>query len=331
MTAAGPATRPHRLLSLEAAAFAAFVVAALVFAVWLALGNELAPLAAARLELLAAAMATYVASHVLRGLRLYVILLDFERSLARVARLYGALALVGRMIPLKLGEGFRFIELSRTVGNMRTALVVIAIERYFDALTLLWLLLYAFIFDPLIPADTAMLLIVLSVVAILGSLAYRGLSGFARYLRFLAATRSRSEKGIAALRLAGSLDRVAEDVGGILRGRAVILAVLSLAVWAFEVATMALAVAAMSEGDGSFLGSLLRGLNALLVAGETGTAAGAYFALTFLVILAAGLPLTIGYAIGRLRGFALAMRMARRVPDIYVREQSSVSRPPADR
>lgn len=325
-------TGSPRLLHAEIAAFTIFVAAALVATVWLAAGNELAPLAIARLDLLGAAILTYIASHVLRWLRLYVILLDFERSLARVAKLYGTLALVGRMIPLKLGEGFRFIELSRTVGNMRTALVVIAIERYFDALTLLWLLLYAFIFDPLIPADTAMLLIVLSVVAILGSLAYRGLSGFARYLRFLAATRSRSEKGIAALRLAGSLDRVAEDVGGILRGRAVILAVLSLAVWAFEVATMGLAVAAMSEGDGSFLGSLLRGLNALLVAGESGSAAGAYFALTFLVVLAAGLPLTIGYAIARLRGFVAAMRMARQVPGLYVREQPSpVSRPTVDR
>ncbi len=324
-------TGSPRLLQAEIAAFAVFVGAALVATVWLAAGNELAPLAIARLDLLGAAILAYIASHVLRWLRLYVILLDFERSLARVAKLYGALALVGRMIPLKLGEGFRFIELSRTVGNMRTALVVIAIERYFDALTLLWLLLYAFIFDPLIPADTAMLLIVLSVVAILGSLAYRGLSGFARYLRFLAATRSRSEKSIAALRLAGSLDRVAEDVGGILRGRAVILAVLSLAVWAFEVATMGLAVAAMSEGDGSFLGSLLRGLNALLVAGESGSAAGAYFALTFLVILAAGLPLTVGYAIGRLRGFSAAIRMARQVPGLYVREQPSVSRPTVDR
>ena len=327
-----PAALRTLLVPLEFAAFVAFVVLAVVFGVSTLLADGLAPLADAGGGGLAAAAAAYLASHVLRWIRLYVILLDFERSPWRVAQLYGALALVGRMIPLKLGELFRFLELSRTVGNFRTAVVAIAIERYFDALTLLWLLLYAFIFDPLIPTDTAMLLIVLSVVAILGSLAYRGLSGFARYLRFLAATRSRSRKGISALRLAASLDAVAEDVGRILRGRAVILAVLSLAVWALEVVTMWLVLAAFAgAAPAGFLGNLLRGLNALLVADEATAlvTVGTYFALTWLVIAVFALPLAMAHAVGRLGGFRRAIRMARRTRGDYVRSQASASRPTA--
>ena len=57
----------------------------------------------------------YLASHAVRSFRLYVILLDFERSFRRILALYAALTFVNRMFPLKLGEIFRFSEFTHTL------------------------------------------------------------------------------------------------------------------------------------------------------------------------------------------------------------------------
>jgi hypothetical protein len=314
-TSAQAATaRPVWRVDLGVAVFAVFAAAAFVAA-----GYELRAVAlpaAAEAEGWAwapvlGAFVTYLGSHALRCLRLYVILLDFERSFGRILRLYAALAVVGRLLPFKLGEIFRFTELTHLLGSARTALIAIATERWFDAVTLLAILVYALLLDPGVAAGTSVLVAALSMVAVLVALAYRGLSGLARYLRLLAATRSRSARGLAALKLARLLDSLSADVHRLLTGRAMVLAVASLAIWVLEIATMALLLSALAGASASgFVGDLLRALNTLLGNGtQAGASVQAYFLVTLVAIGVAFLPLTISYAITR-RADWLAVRRA---------------------
>jgi hypothetical protein len=319
-------------LALQISAFVMFVLAAMFFFVSTFIELDSMPVAiwdGRGWAFVAGAALAYAGSHLLRSVRLYVILMDVERSFARILRLYTALAFVNRMVPLKLGETFRFLELSHMFASARLGLVAIATERYFDALTLLWLLLYGFILDPAVAGDTAILLVILSLVAVFGSLAYKGLPGFARYLRFLAATRSRGRQGIAALRIAASLDSLGEDIAGLLRGRTVILAVVSFAVWALEIASMGLLLGALSDFTyAGFVSDLLRALNALLTPGASGAldAVGLYFFMTYVVIGMAFLPWTVLHCAARLRGFDGAMRLARRARTLYVRTPHPTAR-----
>ena len=306
-------TRAAWRVDLGFALFAAFAVAAFV-----AGGYELrasALPAAAKAQGWAwapviGAFAAYLGSHALRCLRLYVILLDFERSFARILRLYATLAVVGRLLPFKLGEIFRFTELSHLLDSSRTALIAIATERWFDAVTLLAILVYGLLLDPGVAAGTSVLVVVLSVVAVFIALAYRGLAGFARYLRLLAATRSRSARGLAALRLARLLDALSADVHRLLRGRAMVLAVTSLAIWVLEIATMALLLSALAElSPSGFVGDLLRALDTLLGSGAAaGPSVQAYFLVTLVAVGAAFIPLTVSYTLARVASWLAARR-----------------------
>jgi hypothetical protein len=271
---------------------------------------------------LTAVALVYLASHLLRSLRLYVILLDFERSYGRILGLYATLTFVNRMFPFKIGEIFRLFEFTHMFKSPRLAVVVIATERFFDAVILFWLLLYGLMLDSSIIGDTTVLLVVLSAVVIFGVLIYRGLPGFARYLRFLAATRSRGPRGLTALRLAAWLEEIWRDVHRLLRGRAVILAMISFAVWIFEIAAMGLIVNMFTgQQAADFPGALLRALNSLLANGveQSVLAIEIYFVVTFLVIVVAGLPLLIFYSFIRFRDFRADLRDAVTAKSRYVR------------
>lgn len=275
---------------------------------------------------LTAVALVYLTSHLLRGFRLYVILLDFERSFARILNLYATLTFVNRMFPFKAGELFRLFEFTHMFKSPRLAVVVIATERFFDAIILFWLLLYGFALDSSIIDETTILLIVLSAVAIFGVLIYRGLPGFARYLRFLAATRSRGARGLTALRLAAWLEDVWRDVHRLLRGRAVILAVISFAIWTLEIAAMGLIVSLLTgSGTTDFPGALLRALNSLLTGGGDPSvhAIQLYFLMTFLVIAITGFPLLLLHSLTRVREFSIAMRDAMTARSRYVRADPS--------
>lgn len=267
----------------------------------------------------------YLASHLLRSFRLYVILLDFERSFARILGLYATLTFVNRMFPLKAGELFRLFEFTHMFKSPRLAVVVIATERFFDAIILFWLLVYGLMLDPSIVGDTTVLLIVLSVVAIFGMLIYRGMPGFARYLRYLAATRSRGARGLAALRVAAWVEDIWRDVHRLLRGRAVILALISFAVWTMEIVTMGLIVSLLiGPGTSDFPAALLRALNSLLANGpERSTEAiQTYFLVTFSVIVVIGLPLLLCHSWARFREFHAAMQDTATAKSRYSRIES---------
>lgn len=274
---------------------------------------------------LAVVALVYLASHLLRGFRLYVILLDFERSFARILALYATLTFVNRMFPFKFGEVFRFFEFTHLFKSPRLAIVVIATERFFDAVILIWLLVYGLMLDSSIITDTTVLLIVLSVVVIFGVLIYRGLPGFARYLRHLAATRSRGQRGLTALRLAAWLEDIWHDVHRLLKGRAVVLALISFAVWTLEIAAMALIVNLVTgQGAADFPGALLRALNSLLANGveRSAEAIGIYFIVTFVVIGAVGFPLLLYYSVVRFRDFLADMHHAGKSKARYVRDDA---------
>lgn len=275
---------------------------------------------------LALVAVVYLASHIMRSVRLYVILLDFERSFRRILALYATLTFVNRMFPLKLGEIFRFSEFTHTLRSPRLALVVIATERFFDAIILSWLLLYGLMLDASILSDTPVLLIVLSSVIILGILFYRGLPGFARYLRYLAATRSRGPRGLTALRIAAGLDDIWSDIHRMLRGRAIVLALISFVVWALEIATMGLIVKLLAgQSAADFPGALLRALDSMLAAGvaQPASAIAVYFVVTFAAIAVTSAPLVLYYSFVRVREFHAATEINALGRRHYVRGDAS--------
>lgn len=318
----------RRLTVASAMIYLAFVVGAVLLAAIIYKHFRAGDLPASATEhwgILVAAALVYAASHFVRSIRLYVILLDMERSYTRILGLYATLTFVNRMFPWKLGELFRLFEFTHLFRSPRLALVVIATERFFDAAILFWLLLYGLVLDASIVEDTTVLLILLSAVVIFGALTYRGLPGFARYLRFLAATRSRGRRGLTALRLAAWIDEIWRDVNRLLRGRAVVLALISFVVWALEIAAMGLIVNVVSAQDtGEFAGALLRALNSLLADGAEKSldAIEIYFVITYAVIVIFGLPLILLYSFLRFRAFGTELSTADAGNSRYVRDET---------
>ena len=326
---------PRQMQFANISIYAVFIAAAAIFAALAILAsrgwiNSVWP--DVQWEGIALAAVAYFVSHVMRAARLYVILLEFERSIALVVTLYATLTLFNLVVPFKLGEAFRLFEFTHMFRSVRLAVVVIVTERFFDAVTLLWLLLYGFVLDPAIVGQTTMLIVVLSTVVIFGLLIYRGLPGFARYLRFLVTTRSRGRRGLDAMRVAGWLEGLWQDLSRLLRGRAVVLAVISFAVWAFEILALGLIVSSTMPGPYTGLaGSLLGALNSLLTVGSAplDDAVATYFVLTFVVVLVIGGPLTIVYTMSRARAFHAAVRGARGARAPYIRKRTNDSWPAA--
>jgi hypothetical protein len=223
------------------------------------------------------AAALYALAHLLRILRLALLVHRPGLRTRRVALVHLFSAGLGLLLPFKLNELVRIREVGRLCGSWRTGLVAVWLERALDAAVLTVLLTVALIGNrDLVDEITSVLLVLGGFVALTVLL----VTVLPDNLRGLMLHLVRRPGGERSVRLLTVLRGALATLGGgpaLLRGRLPTLLLLSLAIWLMELLVVAVAVrgidVTLAEVSAASLG-VLSGVSFAVTALAPGSADG---------------------------------------------------------
>ena len=188
----------------------------------------------------------YLLAHIGRLLRLMVIIIEHNRAFHSIIQLYALIAQAGFVLPFKLGELFRVTELSHFFGSFKTGFSVVVVERFFDAMTLLFLLLVVDFLGGISQGGTPVFIPFLIILVLFMFIFYFFFSKTCHYFRSLVLSSSSSQRGIVVLQCLNFTEAIYLTFRNTIRGRPLLLIVLSLGIWCAEIYNMIYFLAALS-------------------------------------------------------------------------------------
>lgn len=172
-----------------------------------------------------------IAIHFIKALRLYFIMLETRLTLERFFKVYIKTMLVNLVFPFKLGELFRMYCFGSELKSIKRGILLILIDRYFDTVPLMLLLLSFTLFcGDSIKGIVIILLCFLVVVTII----YGLFPSTFKYLNRFFIVKTSSEKGIIALGVLKKMQLWFLYIQELIKGRELILLILSCLVWMLE-------------------------------------------------------------------------------------------------
>jgi len=175
-------------------------------------------------------------AHLFKFTRVWLVLMEEKKlSLFEVFFLYARTTLVNLIIPFKLGEIYRIAVVKKVTGAIKTGVLLVLVDRFFDTMALLILTLPFMIFfgngaDPVILALSGGLLAVLAF--------YLFYAPSYRYLNKYLIMTKRSGRALFTLE---ALDRANEwyiFLQKLIRGRSPLILLSSLLGWIMEFAAL---------------------------------------------------------------------------------------------
>lgn len=160
-----------------------------------------------KLYLLLTSCLLFLIAHVVRALRLWVMLIEDVKSFSHLFYLHFFSAWIVAAVPFKLGEIYRLLQFIKVTNSFSDGIATFAIEKIFDALVVLILIVVASV---LMTAEFDVRFITLFLVFTLASgfLVWSASPGLISYGRKIVLTRSRSKKGLLALNLLNEYERL---------------------------------------------------------------------------------------------------------------------------
>lgn len=187
---------------------------------------------------------------VLKGIRLYLILLDGHIKGKRFLQLYFETVFTNIVFPLKTGELYRVYRFSHEMRDVKKGLLAVMLDRYFDVLGYLLFILLLALFQPGAWSRFEISLGLAMMAVTLGFLSFQPLY---LYLNRLLVLRHHSGESLVALK---SLEWIHEMVGqfsGMIRNRMYVFGLVSILVWFVEWKIFQFLLAAMGQtGDEPF-------------------------------------------------------------------------------
>lgn len=224
-----------------------------------------------------------MAIYIIKAIRLYFIMLEKRLTLKRFFRVYTKTTLVNLVFPFKMGEVFRMYCYGNELKNYKASLLLILVDRYFDTIPLLVLLLG---FTVLGKNPITSIVLILSVFIVAVTVFYITFPSTYKYLNRYLIMNTNSERGIWALDILKKISYWYLYVKELVVGRVVILLVLSACAWLTECVALYCLVIGLGNrfaitdfllymnsvflGDGNLYVNLYIGISAILLIGQAG-------------------------------------------------------------
>jgi hypothetical protein len=192
------------------------------------------------------ALVCYFGAHSFRCVRLYILSLGQRKHGARLVAAHCATVWANAIIPFKLGEFLRLATLSVAVKSPFSGGGIWLIERLSDAIAIIVLVLAL---SPAFPLVRDSMVALWLAAGFIGAIAFGAwmLMEAIPYLRDDLVLRSRSRKGMVALRLVHQLDLAMRQAKQLLVGRFSLTLLVGLMIWSLEFAAIALWSAGSGE------------------------------------------------------------------------------------
>ena len=109
----------------------------------------------------------FLCVHLIKMMRMYLIVMDQKVSFDRFVPAYLRTTLVNLLIPYKLGELYRIFVFYRISGGIRTGFFSVLIDRFFDTLALVLILLpYQLLVSGQVTVPTILLAVFVTVIVV---------------------------------------------------------------------------------------------------------------------------------------------------------------------
>ena len=174
----------------------------------------------------AAVLPGFLCVHLIKMMRMYLIVMDRKISFDRFVPAYLRTTLVNLLIPYKLGEIYRIGVFYRISGGFKTGFFSVLIDRFFDTLALVLILLpYQLLVAGKVTVPTILLFAFLAVVL----MAYRVFPPSYEFPNRYIITSKESKRSMMALSALETVNDWYEYARDLVKGRYGILLLFSLA------------------------------------------------------------------------------------------------------
>ena len=170
--------------------------------------------------------------HGLKMMRLYLVLLDEKVELLRFILVYLKTTLANLVIPLKLGEIYRVFVLYRLTGDFLTGLFSMIVDRFFDTLALLMILLPFQLFITGKITSAAVFLTVFVTIAIFVYFSFGSIYGYLN--RYIIINRT-SKRSMSILKALEAANNVYLRIRKLVSGRYALMLLFSFGAWIVEI------------------------------------------------------------------------------------------------
>ena len=184
----------------------------------------------------AAILIVFLCVHLIKMMRMYLIVMDRKVSFDRFVPAYLRTTLVNLIIPYKLGELYRVGVFYRISGGFKTGFFSVLIDRFFDTLALILILLPYQLF---ISGKVTVPTVLLTVFVIVVLMTYRVFPPSYEFLNRYIITSRDSKRSMMALAALESVNGWYLYVRDLVKGRYGILLLFSLAAWILEITVLA--------------------------------------------------------------------------------------------
>ncbi len=173
----------------------------------------------------------FVCIHILKILRLYVILLEEKISIKRFIRIYIKTTFVNIALPLKMGELFRFYSYSEETKNYKIGFFAIIVERFLDTCALL---LFIMPIQAFYLKKISIISILLIMFIVCGFVSYNIFDPIYRYINKFLILNSKSRKSLKILKFLEESNCCYVDCKRLIQGRFLLVFCLSFFAWSLE-------------------------------------------------------------------------------------------------
>ncbi|WP_454752338.1 hypothetical protein [Cupriavidus necator] len=245
--------------------------------------------------------AVYLCSHLFRMLRLGLLSLDEREKMLPLMMAHGLTAFPSSFLPFKLGEILRLGAFVDVYERKRKALAVWLAERFGDVLVITGFILGLYLFRVSVPDSMRMIFVLFATISVIGLLGLFALTKILVYLNRHLVLTSHSSRGLLILRMSHALRSLEADIHRSIEGRISAFLLLSVAIWAIEIAALSLFVHHFSINKPEFSALFVSGLVASVAGNSAGGALAFGFYQSLTLVLVSLIALSIVCLANRLR------------------------------
>ena len=212
----------------------------------------------------------YTASHGFRMLRLALLTLDERGKASSLIAAHALTAFPCSFLPFKIGELLRLAAFFHVFDYRRKAFAIWLAERFGDVLVITAFILSLYLFKVSVPNSMRAVFIIFTLVSVFGLLGLFSVAKVFVYLNRHLVLTSHSARGLMLLRASYALRQLELDIYKSVEGRLTGFLLLSMLIWALEIAALSVFINHFSIGEPDFASMFTSGLLASLPSGIIG-------------------------------------------------------------
>ncbi len=183
-------------------------------------------------------------AYIFKGIRLYIIMLEYRIPIITFIKVYLKTTLVNIALPFKIGEVFRIYCYGIELSNYKLSIFLVLIDRYFDTIPLLFLLI---VFTIIGKIEVTALLILMICFLLSITFIYLIFPASYQYLNRYLIMNTHTQRGIHVLSSMKRLKSWYSNIQSLVKKRTLLILLISVFTWLLEYGALTILAISIQE------------------------------------------------------------------------------------